>query len=196
MNRLQALIARRGRQSAKDRPQAMLLGLSEMPCSGWRVFSEGVWRTGSWGLPSSEEARVAYRAGLFGAIRWYEQVQPSRYMEIKIVEYVSKEHAESIMHDFKAQLTPIPRAQVTLVEERVIHDLEVSNPGNAWVYEQLTVGAERPSYSRFIAGNVDNVVIMVNGTGFRGLWPWEEVKAVAAAQGLKVERVLAEASGG
>ena len=195
MNNLQVLVAQIGTRSARAQPRTMLLDESDLPGDGWRLCSQRSWRMGAWGIPPSDANRRACQAGLFTGSRVFEQASPTRWLSTQVLQFASILDAQSEVPGMQERLMPNPRARVTIVDERTIHGHRVAGLANLWVFEQLTVGLERPTYTRYVAGSVEFVVTMLMCTGDRGQWPWDEVMSIATMQSSKVRATISNRTG-
>jgi hypothetical protein len=190
MNRLRFGIAQIGTKREAGRSLAMLLGVVDLAGSGWEMLEELTWRTGAIGSPT-EGARRAGRAGSVTAWRSFEQA-PSRWLWAEIIPYTSSGDAESAIPHLRPSFLPNPQTEVTVTAERTIGDQVVAGVTAPLVFEQTTAGSQGPSASRYVAGTVDRVVLIVACSGYADAWSWSDVVALAASQADKIRATLLE----
>jgi hypothetical protein len=168
----------------------MLLESSDLPGDDWRLLGELIWRTDTFGKPS-EIWRQARSVGSFTGVRSFEQPSLSRWLLIKVAPVASVQDAQKVVPLLVQLSMPNPEAKVTVETEGPVADVAVVGLNEPWVYEQLTIGMpDRPSSSRYIAGNVAHVAILVSCSGFRDSWTWDEVGAISTAIAEKVRSLI------
>lgn len=191
MNNLQVLLAQIGGRAARAHPRAMLVERVELPGTGWEVKGERSWRTGAWGTSPSEAGRRARQHRSFSANRLFEQSGAPRWVSVQVVPCGSVSDAEAAVPDLQSRFMPNPKTRVAVAREGVVAAVEVPEVPHPWVYEQLTTGMpEGPTATRYIGGNVENVVFIVACTGYEEAWPWTEVSVIASLQAAKVRAIL------
>jgi hypothetical protein len=181
---LELRIARLGVRTGAS--SASLLAPSDFPEDGWANLGGVSWRTGVRILRSSGSARRARRARTVSSMCWLQSEDKTRFVLAEVAPYASTSDATCELPNLQKRILPNPRAQVRVTEEREVEGLTVPGVDNPWTLERLTEGADRPTASRYIAGNVGRFVSFVGCVGYRDAWPWEEVISLATRQGLKV----------
>jgi hypothetical protein len=165
----------------------MLLETSDLPGDDWRQIAERIWRTGMFGKPS-ETWRRARSLGTFTATRSFEQSNVPRWLLIKVAPVASSDDARDVVPELLSLSMPNPYAEVAVTSERPVLDVPVDGLSDPWGYEKLTAGMpDGPTASRYLAGHVDEVAILIECSGGRDVWSWEEIAFVATEQASRIE---------
>jgi hypothetical protein len=183
-------LAQFGSTKQRTYTRSMLVELSDLPGSDWRVTGNRAWRTGLFGKPSEiwQRARVA---GKFTATRTFHQPTIPRWLMVKVTPVASIEDAEEVVPVLMSLSMPNFAAKITVTGEESVPNVSVEGLTNPWVYEQLTDGmAEGPTASRYVAGHIDQVAFLIECSGFREGWPWDDVIAVAGKQVARIQTRL------
>jgi hypothetical protein len=189
MNRFQFALAQIGRKEERVRSLGMLLGPTDLPGKGWVLQTERSWRTGASGH-ATDEYRRAHRLGLYSAVRTFKQGDTSRSLLMQLMPFESQDDAASSMSQIPNRLSPNPKARVQVMQEQAVEYLDVPGVGHVWAFEQRVLGQMGPSATRYISGNVDNVVLLLQCTALGDGWPWADVMEIAGSQAGKIVRVL------
>ena len=178
----------------------MLLRANELPGIGWRGLRQVSWRIGAWGYQPAETGRRAHRAGHFVAVRSFEQESSSRRLVAQIAPYVSASDAEEAVVGLRSRLYPHPNAKVVVTAEREVEGIEVVGVNKPWTFEHMQEGKDLPgnqrfvgpSASRYVAGNIENVMVFLQCSGLGEGWSWSDVASVTSLQASKIEGALAQ----
>jgi hypothetical protein len=149
------------------------------------MLDERTFRTGSIG-GSSAAARAAGREGSVTAWRSFEQSAESRWAWVEVIPYRSIDEAVGAVPNLSKSFVTNNLSQVKVVGERSVEGMEVPNLTNVWAFEQSTYGKMGESKTRYLAGNVDQVLILVSCSGYSDGWPWDEVRTLTSNVGLKI----------
>jgi hypothetical protein len=175
-----------GSRNKRNLTRSMLLDTSDLPGDDWRLLGELMWRTGAFGKPS-EIWRQAQSVGSFTGVRSFEQLLVSRWLLIKVAPVASVQDAQNVVPLLVQLSMPNPESKVTVATEGPVADVAVVGLDEPWAYEQLTLGMpDGPSSSRYVAGNIGQVAILVACSGYRDSWAWDEVGAISTALAEKV----------
>ena len=193
ISRFRYTFAQLGHKAEKDLARSMLLDPSDLPGGEWTIRGDMTWRTGRFGKPSPI-LHAASKAGKFTALRTYQQEVPSeRWLMAKVVPASSESDASAIAPRLWSLSFPNPDAKVKVEGEPTVQDVAIDGLSNSLVCEQLSRGWPTESTvtaSRYVAGNVGSVAILVECSGTRDDWPWEEVASVAAKQAERCSQSL------
>ena len=187
-SRLAYLIAQRGSRAQRNFTKSLLLRQSDLSGSGWQLKGELAWRTGMFGEPSEiwQRARVV---GTFTAVRHFEQPDVPRWLMIKVAPVASIQDANEVVPIMASLSMTNPKRKVKVRSERPLPDVRVIGLDDPWVYEQLTEGMPGgPSSSRIVSGRVDRIAILIECSGYRDGWPWDEVTSLVAEQAGRISR--------
>jgi hypothetical protein len=183
-SRIVYALAQLGSSTQRRVAQTSLLEVSDLPGEGWQLLGAMTWRTGRFGKPS-DVWRRARKAGTFTSARSLSQPTVPRWLLIKVAPTASVEDATEVVPQLLSLSTPNPKARVTVTSEGPVGDVSVAILADPWVYEQSTTGMpEGPTSSRYVAGHVANVAILIACSGNRDAWVWDDVVELAAKQAL------------
>jgi len=189
------LLAQIGASPARRSSLSMVLRANELPESGWSELRQLSWRVGAWGYRPAETGRRAHRAGYFVAVRSFEQKSTSRWLVVQVAPYVSTSDAEKAVGGMRSRLYSNSSSKVLVTAEREVEGIEVVGVTNPWTLEQLQEGKELagdqkfvgPSATRYVAGNIENVLFFLQCSGLGEGWSWSDVESVASLQASKIQ---------
>jgi hypothetical protein len=155
----------------------LLLEASELPGGGLRQS----------GLRSSRSIRRPFsrhrQLRNVEAVRWFGL--EGRGLIIALFVFDSEGDAEKPIRNFRTHFIRHPG--VTIVAEREVHDVAVEGIDSPYLWERdVDAGREGPGTARAIAGRVNNVALVVDGSALEHGFTWDEVSTIAGLQASKI----------
>jgi hypothetical protein len=176
---LRFLLGQIGSRSEREAALGMLLTTSDLPGDGWTQLSQRHSR--SLANPFVRRPRLVS----IQAHRKFRQEVPPRGLHLGLVVFDSEMAAEK---QIRFARTGYVRYQgVTTVEEREIHDVEVPEVTNPYLWERKNVRGDQHGFARSVSARVENVALLVTGSAGGDGWVWDDVASIATSQGVKIK---------
>jgi hypothetical protein len=161
------------------RSLALLLEARELPGPEWRVSGDRTWVTGALD-PDSPKSRRARQAGLVTAWRSFEQVGTGRTAWVEVVPYATAEDAELSRRQSPPYFVGTDQPDEQVVAGGEIDGREIDGVAELWVYEKSVAGPGGVRVSRYVAGTVEQVLLIASCAGDEEAWSLDDLMGLAA----------------
>jgi hypothetical protein len=187
MNPFVVGISKLGRWSRRIDALNTLLTAKDLPGNGWRFLDEHTWRFSAY--PHHGTGEVFDRAsahGGFVAWRSFEQTETHSGLWIQLVPYGRISDAESQVPKNSSIGVRSETFEGSVGEERPVVGYLTPGVDHAVLFEVPTNNEGVAGISRYLCGNVENVVLVVAGTALGDGIPWEQMVSIAALQAERI----------
>jgi hypothetical protein len=181
------MLSQIGAKDARKRTRDELIEASDLPGEGWKTLGTTSRRIGVAGRRDELEIR-ARRAGCCIAARSFEQGSGLWGAQAHVSTYASVDDAELVVADMPARLRPNPRAEVRPTGGQEIGGIAVPGLERVSAYEDTSISAAGTGASRYIAGNIDEVVFIFGCGGRASALPWDQLISIAEVQADRIRR--------
>jgi hypothetical protein len=181
-------IAQLGKKPNAKASLALLLTVADLPGENWKVMDERSWRAGTVGPDTPWGQRTRAARNIVGW-RSFEQQSAEKWMWIQVVPYVSDEDARSALAGATlGDGIPNSRAEVQLVNQVTIEDVEIDGVNAARVLVQSTSGPRGDSEARTIYSAVNSFVAVEAFSSFSGSWGEGEMSSIVTLQANRIKK--------
>jgi hypothetical protein len=161
----------------------MLLNESELSVSGFTFAGEQSWTIGARGLTGPEIERAKQR-GKLNVWRRFTNKPEKRSLWIQVGEFASASDATSFAPALFESLKQRPGVSTELVEST--ETLNVPGLSSMFTCEERSPQQEGVRGIRLIVGTIDHWLLSLGFSAMDGVWTWDEVTAITAAQVQKI----------
>jgi hypothetical protein len=177
-SRLRYVLAQLGRKPGGAENLRLLVGIDDLPGTGWKVTDKRTWRTGTQGSdePWAQRATEANSVSAWRSLR-----QSDRWLWAQVVPLANPEDAELALRAAPARMLANLRARVRLESESEIDGIVVPSAGATWAFEQHTTGHPLAGVTRLMAWTVEARLFVLAGSGVPE-WTWDDLLDVATRQ--------------
>ena len=165
----------------------MLPKASDLPGVNWMRMDQRTFLIGLIG-PDSDRAIRAREMKSVSAVRFFEQLNESRWLWAQVIPWASEEDASAFLDDPTFARNPrFDQAKMTVTSERQVSDVAVPGSSATCAREQEVTGRIGEAGNKTVMGTVGPVSFIVNASALgQASWTWDEVVAVATKM---VERI-------
>jgi hypothetical protein len=161
----------------------MLLNESELSVSGFTFAGEQSWTIGARGLAGPEIER-AKQQGKLNVWRRFTNKPEKRSLWIQVGEFASTSDATSFAPELFDSLKQRPGVSTEVVEST--ETVEVPGLSSILTCEERSPQQEGVRGIRLIVGTIDHWLLSIGFSAMDGVWTWDEVTAITAAQVQKI----------
>lgn len=161
----------------------MILNESELSVSGFTFAGEQSWTIGARGLTGPEIER-AKQHGKLNVWRRFTNKPEKRSLWIQVGEFASASDASSFAPELFDSLTQRPGVSTEVVEST--GTVEVPGLPSMLTCEERSPQQEGVRGIRLIVGTVDQWLLSIGFSAMDGVWTWDDVTSITAAQVLKM----------
>ncbi len=184
-------ISKLGRWSRRIHALNALLTDGELPGNAWRFLDERTWRFSD--FPKSKEGEIFDRAvknGGFIVWRSFESKRSTGGVWVQINQFASVQDAEASIPNNSLGFKENSKFRGVPGEDRQVGGYKLPGIQLATFFERPSTNGHEESTTRFVCGNVQNVVFVVACTDSGVGVPWEDAISIAMKQARKIEEVL------
>lgn len=186
VTRGQLFMAQFGPRPNKNKSLAMLLGESDLPGTGWFMRSERVFRLGKLGKQTPAGQRAG-KAGLFAAVRSFEQSSSNTWVISQVFPFVSAEDASLAVPNWSMDnMWGNPKYQGELVEHRELLNMSVPQVDALRIIQHDTKSPTGRGYQYLVLASIGSVAFFIGVSRVDFPVPMEEVIPVVIAQASKL----------
>jgi hypothetical protein len=161
----------------------MLLSESELSVDGFTFAGEQSWTIGARGLTGPEIER-AKDLGKLNVWRRFTNKSEKRSLWIQLGEFASASDASSFAPELFDSLKERPGVSTEIVEST--ETVDVQGLSSVLTCEERSPQHEGVRGIRLIVGTIDQWLLSFGFSAMDGVWTWDEVTSITAAQVQKI----------
>jgi len=188
MTRWQYFLAQFGSPKKRKNACALLLDLEALPEGDWKYVQELAWRVGRVGK-KSEWGQRSRKTGAFTAAHTFQWVEGSKSLRIQVIPYVSRNDAQLAVPWLLQDMDFRSNSKFSLVHREDAEGVKIPDVENVHSIEIQGTTEKGPVSSRTVIGNVEEVVVLISGSGSGSGWSPEEISSVASRQANRIRSV-------
>ena len=190
MNPFVVGISKLGRWSRRVDALNSLLKTKDLPGGGWRYLGEWTWSFSAYPYHGHGEMfdRVSAHRGLI-AWRSFSKRETHGEIWIQLLPYVTRSDAESQIPKDSSMFARNKAFEGSVSEDRPV-EYSVQGIDHAVLFEVRKWNERGNGMSRYVCGNVENVVVVVAGTADGEGIPWDQMVSIAALQAERIREHL------
>ena len=167
----------------RDLVLGMLLEASDLPADHeWRVVYESSHRTGAGALRKQDAFRRAREAHGLGASRRFQDEDRMRSIMSSVSTFANKEDAASRLPFLTDNFVRKPLSRFSIVEAHTLAEHEITAVPIPLVYEESFTGPNGPGTTRFVAGTVGRVLLVLWCSATGEAWDWSVMNTLVERQ--------------
>jgi hypothetical protein len=161
----------------------MLLNETELSVAGFTFAGEQSWTVGARGLTGPEIER-AKQMGKLNVWRRFTNKPEKRSLWIQLGEFASASDASTFAPELFDSLKQRPGTSTEMVEST--ETLDVPGLSSLFTCEERSPQQEGVRGIRLIVGTIDHWLLSIGFSAMNGVWTWDEVTSITAAQVQKI----------